>query len=170
MGYPRRAFPFEKRQIGSGAVGFCTAIPPALHQSLRCPSGHHLPLHKGGFGTQQLRWCYARLQPSTKRLSAIKRSRIKFYPADQAKQSPHAVRRFLRVFFCQSLARNNIICYNALGAASNGRRLAPFCGGSFLAPDFTEGGDPMVTYSELFQFVIMLTGIIALIFQVAKKK
>ena len=47
---------------------------------------------------------------------------------------------------------------------------APFCGGSFLAPDFTEGGDPMVTYSELFQFVIMLTGIIALIFQVAKKK
>ena len=60
--------------------------------------------------------------------------------------------------------------YCGNGAASNGRRLAPFCGGSFLAPDFTEGGDPMVTYSELFQFVIMLTGIIALIFQVAKKK
>ena len=42
--------------------------------------------------------------------------------------------------------------------------------GQLLTPDFTEGGDPMVTYSELFQFVIMLTGIIALIFQVAKKK
>ena len=47
---------------------------------------------------------------------------------------------------------------------------APFCGGSFLAPDFTEGGDPMVTYSDLFQFVIMITAIIALILQIAKKK
>lgn len=42
--------------------------------------------------------------------------------------------------------------------------------GQLLTPDFTEGGDPMVTYSELFQFMIMLTGIIALIYQVAKKK
>ena len=42
--------------------------------------------------------------------------------------------------------------------------------GQLLTPDFTEGGDPMVTYSELFQFVMMLTGIIALIYQVAKKK
>lgn len=42
--------------------------------------------------------------------------------------------------------------------------------GQKLPPDFTEGGDYMVTYSELFQFIIMLTGIIALIYQVAKKK
>ena len=47
---------------------------------------------------------------------------------------------------------------------------APFCGGSFLAPDFTEGGDPMVTYSELFQFVMMLTAVIALILQVCNYK
>ena len=33
--HPRRALPFEKRQIGSGAAGFCTARPAALHQSLR---------------------------------------------------------------------------------------------------------------------------------------
>ena len=33
--HPRRAFPFEKRQIGSGVAGFCTAYPTALHQSLR---------------------------------------------------------------------------------------------------------------------------------------
>ena len=46
----------------------------------------------------------------------------------------------------------------------------PPSGGSFLAPDFTEGGDPMVTYSDLFQFVIMITAIIALIYQIAKKK
>ena len=46
----------------------------------------------------------------------------------------------------------------------------PHCGGQLLTPDFTEGGDCMVTYSELFQFMIMLTGIIALIYQVAKKK
>ena len=32
---PRRALPFEKRRIGSGIVGFCTAYPTALHQSLR---------------------------------------------------------------------------------------------------------------------------------------
>ena len=51
----------------------------------------------------------------------------------------------------------------------DGRRLAPKRG-QLLTPDFTEGGDPMVTYSELFQFVIMLTGIIALIYQIAKKK
>ena len=46
----------------------------------------------------------------------------------------------------------------------------PFCGGSFLAPDFTEGGDCMVTYSELFQFVMMLTAVIALILQVCNYK
>ena len=46
----------------------------------------------------------------------------------------------------------------------------PVIRGQLLTPDFTEGGDPMVTYSELFQFMIMLTGIIALIYQVAKKK
>lgn len=42
--------------------------------------------------------------------------------------------------------------------------------GQLLTPDFTEGGICMVTYSELFQFVIMITAIIALINQVAKKK
>ena len=52
----------------------------------------------------------------------------------------------------------------------DGRRLVPLHRGQLLTPDFTEGGDYMVTYSELFQFIIMLTGIIALIFQVAKKK
>lgn len=52
----------------------------------------------------------------------------------------------------------------------DGRRLAPCKGGQLLTPDFTEGGDPMVTYSELFQFVIMLTAILSLIYQVMKKK
>ena len=37
-------------------------------------------------------------------------------------------------------------------------------------PTLQKGVICMVTYSELFQFVIMLTGIIALIYQVAKKK
>ena len=46
----------------------------------------------------------------------------------------------------------------------------PVKGGQLLPPDFTEGGDPMVTYSELFQFVIMLTAILSLIYQVMKKK
>lgn len=47
---------------------------------------------------------------------------------------------------------------------------SPVLGGQLLAPDFTEGGDCMVTYSELFQFVMMLTAILALVFQVTKKK
>ena len=57
-----------------------------------------------------------------------------------------------------------------IALSRDGRRLVSPCGGQLLTPDFTEGGDPMVTYSELFQFVIMLTGIIALIYQIAKKK
>ena len=43
-------------------------------------------------------------------------------------------------------------------------------GGSFLAPDFTEGGDCMITFSDLFQFVMMLTAVIALILQVCNYK
>ena len=59
----------------------------------------------------------------------------------------------------------------SIALSRDGRRLVPlFCGGQLLTPDFTEGGDTMVTYSELFQFVIMLTGVIALIYQAAKKK
>ena len=46
----------------------------------------------------------------------------------------------------------------------------PVIRGQLLTPDFTEGGDPMVTYSELFQFVIMITAILSLIYQVMKKK
>ena len=65
--HPRRAFPFVKRKSGSGVVGICVASPTALHQSLRCPCGHHLPLHKGGFGSQQLRECVGRSQPFAKR-------------------------------------------------------------------------------------------------------
>ena len=82
-------------------------------------------------------------------------------PMGEAKSAPFIFPDF--VAFCWKL------WYCGNGAASNGRRLAP-CGGSFLAPDFTEGGDPMVTYSDLFQFVIMITAIIALILQIAKKK
>ena len=60
--------------------------------------------------------------------------------------------------------------YCGNGAASNGRRPRPFLRGQLLTPDFTEGGDCMVTYSELFQFVMMLTAVIALILQVCNYK
>ena len=45
----------------------------------------------------------------------------------------------------------------------------PFTG-QLLTHDFAEGGICMVTYSELFQFVMMITAMIALIYQVEKKK
>ena len=51
----------------------------------------------------------------------------------------------------------------------SGRRLAPKRG-QLLTPDFTEGGDCMITFSDLFQFVIMITAILSLVFQVTKKK
>ena len=64
--------------------------------------------------------------------------------------------------FCRKL------CYSLFGAASNGRRLALFYGGSFFAPD-SKGGDDMVTYAELFQYTLVLIGIVALIIQAKKK-
>ena len=59
--HPRRAFPVVERKSGSGAVGFCAAFPTALHQSLRCPCGHHLPkgvpaeAQRSGFGGERRR-------------------------------------------------------------------------------------------------------------------
>lgn len=47
-----------------------------------------------------------------------------------------------------------------LGATKNGRR---------LAPNLMKGGDKMVTYSELFQFVIMLVAVITLVYNCTKK-
>ena len=52
--------------------------------------------------------------------------------------------------------------------ASNGRRLALFYGGSFFAPN-SKGGDDMVTYAELFQYTLVLIGIVALVIQATKK-
>ena len=54
------------------------------------------------------------------------------------------------------------------GATSNGRRLALFYGGSFFAPD-SKGGDDMVTYADLFQYTLVLIGIVALVIQAKKK-
>ena len=60
------------------------------------------------------------------------------------------------------------LCYSCFGAASNGRRLALFYGGSFFAPD-SKGGDGMVTYADLFQYTLVLIGIVALVIQAKKK-
>ena len=56
-------------------------------------------------------------------------------------------------------------------AASNGGRLALSTGGSFLSPDLRKGGlAQMVTYSELFQYTLVIIGIIGLFIAVNKKK
>ena len=53
----------------------------------------------------------------------------------------------------------------------NGRRLALSTGGSFLPSDLRKGGlAQMVTYSELFQYTLVIIGIIGLFIAVNKKK
>ena len=39
-----------------------------------------------------------------------------------------------------------------------------------LAPSIVEGGDTMVTYSELFSYSLVIIGIIGLVLQITKKK
>ena len=60
----------------------------------------------------------------------------------------------------------------SFSAARNGRRLAPPCPeGKLLAPSSsTEGVVPMLTYSELFQFCLVVIGIVNLVIQLTKKK
>ena len=84
-------------------------------------------------------------------------------PVDGNRRTGTPVFCVFMIAFCWKL------WYCSSGAASNGRRLAPKRG-QLLTPDFTEGGDCMVTYSELFQFVMMLTAVIALILQVCNYK
>ena len=38
------------------------------------------------------------------------------------------------------------------------------------APSRAEGGDRMPTYSELFQFCLVILGVITLVYQITKKK
>ena len=51
------------------------------------------------------------------------------------------------------------------------RRLAPFSlgGENFLPPFLWKGGDGMVTYAELFQYTLVIIGIVALVIQCGKK-
>ena len=68
------------------------------------------------------------------------------------------------------LAFWEILCYLVIGAASNGRRLAPAPRGFFLPLIEREGVFGMVTYDELFQFCLVLIGFAGLIVQITKKK
>ena len=40
----------------------------------------------------------------------------------------------------------------------------------FFAPGLAKGGERMVTYAELFQYTLVLIGLVALIIQSTKKK
>ena len=61
-------------------------------------------------------------------------------------------------------------CYNPLGAAGKRQAVGPVHpGGGLLAPS-KRGGDAMqITYSELFQFCLVIIGIIGLFLQAKKK-
>ena len=50
---------------------------------------------------------------------------------------------------------------------TRGRRLVPHYRGSLFP---RKGGNAMVTYSELFQFVIMITGIVGICYQIFGKR
>ena len=68
------------------------------------------------------------------------------------------------------LALCQLIWYSVFGATRNGRRLAsPFPEGTSF-PLQREGVVLMLTYSELFQFCLVVIGIIGLFFQATKKK
>ena len=56
--------------------------------------------------------------------------------------------------------------YTVGGGPSFGRRPHFFCTSSTTS----EGGGVMVTYSDLFQFGILIVGIISLVLQINKKK
>jgi len=51
----------------------------------------------------------------------------------------------------------------------NGRRLA-LLGGYAKPSNPTKGGNAMVTYSDLIQFVLMLIALVALIAEICRKK
>ena len=60
----------------------------------------------------------------------------------------------------------------ALALPVFGRREAPLSGGgrtSLSSSTTSEGGGVMVTYSDLFQFGILIVGIISLVLQIKKK-
>lgn len=62
------------------------------------------------------------------------------------------------------------VCYCFSGAASNGGRLAPGQGAASCPLILGKGGCGMITYSELFQFCLVIIGICGLFIQVYKKK
>lgn len=68
------------------------------------------------------------------------------------------------------------MCYDeprkelSFSAASNGRRLAPRQGAASCPLNFGKGGCSMVTYSELFQYTLVIIGIIGLFIAAYKKK
>ena len=78
------------------------------------------------------------------------------------------------------LAKFYISCYNGFGASDMRWRCQYTVGGRplsreeaallFSSSTTSEGGDVMVTYSDLFQFGILIVGIISLVLQINKKK
>lgn len=57
------------------------------------------------------------------------------------------------------------------GVANDGRRFAPNFGGDTSRPrPLWKGVVDVVTYAELFQFCLVLIGVISLIIQITKKK
>ena len=60
--------------------------------------------------------------------------------------------------------------YGFLDAAIDGGRLAPEQGAASCPLFLGKGGCVMITYSELFQFCLVIIGICGLLIQVYKKK
>ena len=77
------------------------------------------------------------------------------------------------------LAKFYISCYNGFGASDMRWRCRYAVGGRplfreeaallFSSSTTSEGGGVMVTYSDLFQFGILIVGIISLVLQIKKK-
>ena len=74
------------------------------------------------------------------------------------------------MFFMPGLVFCGEVWYGFLGAAIDGGRLAPGQGAASCPLILGKGGCPMVTYSELFAYSLVIIGICGLFIQVHKKK
>lgn len=62
------------------------------------------------------------------------------------------------------------VWYPVFGAASKRQAVGPSIPEGTSCPPPVRGGGAMVTYSDLFQFCLVVIGIIGLVLQITKKK
>ena len=83
---------------------------------------------------------------------------------------PHSRGAAPALAFCRSVWYAGNRKESSFSAANYGKRLALRQGAASCPLIFGKGGCPMVTYSELFQYTLVIIGIIGLFIAANKKK